>query len=327
MNLITATDFPGIPSPVISYLDFGPLRVHFYALFILVGIVLALLIANRRLTERGGQYGIVVDIAIWAVPFGVLGGRFFHVITHPDDYFFEGADLLAIFRIWEGGLAIYGALIVGAFGAWLGARQAGIRFLAFADAAAPGVLLAQAIGRWGNYFNQELYGLPTDLPWGLQIEQPNPAFPLGLPDDTLFHPTFIYESLWSIAGVLLLLALDRRFELRWGKLFALYLIYYSIGRIWTESLRIDPSEIILGIRVNIWSAMLGIAIGLVLFARQRRRHPGLELTPYLPGKEPVAEEEPKSDKDLEASDSDASESEDAASDVEPKAEEDKVDSK
>ena len=277
-----------IPSPEISYIELGPFRVHFYALFILAGIVLALFLTESRLRARGAEAGIALDISLWAIPFGILGGRFFHVLTHPDDYFFQGADLLAIFRIWEGGLAIYGALILGSLGAYIGARSAGIKFTSYLDAVAPGVLLAQAIGRWGNYFNNELYGTPTDLPWGLEIPSSNPAYPAGLPDGVLFHPTFLYESIWSLAGVALLLAADRRFNLRWGKMLGLYLVYYSVGRVWIEAIRIDPSEIVLGLRVNIWSAIVGIAVGLAIIAIQTRRHPGQEPSVYRPGREPAS---------------------------------------
>ena len=277
-----------IPSPDISFIELGPLRIHFYALFILTGIILALLLTEARLRSRGAESGIALDISLWAIPFGILGGRFFHVITHPNDYFFAGADLLAVFRIWEGGLAIYGALIFGSLGAYIGARQAGIRFLSYLDAVAPGVLLAQAVGRWGNYFNNELFGLPTDLPWGLEISSSNPAYPAGLPDGVLFHPTFLYESILSLAGVALLLAVDKKFNLRWGKMIGLYLVYYSIGRIWVEAIRIDPSEILLGLRINIWSAIAGILVGLAILIIQSRRHTGLEASVYRPGKEPKA---------------------------------------
>jgi len=275
-----------IPSPEISFIELGPLRIHFYALFILTGIIVALVLTEARLRTRGAESGIALDVSLWAIPFGILGGRFFHVITHPNDYFFQGADLLAVFRIWEGGLAIYGALIFGSLGAYIGARQSGIRFTSYLDAVAPGVLLAQAIGRWGNYFNNELFGVPTDLPWGLEISSSNPAYPAGLPEGVLFHPTFLYESIWSLAGVALLLAADNRFKLRWGKMLGLYLVYYSIGRVWVEAIRIDPSEIILGLRINIWSAIFGILIGLAIIVIQSRRHTGLEATVYLPGKEP-----------------------------------------
>ena len=277
-----------IPSPSISYFDVGPLRIHFYALFILVGIAAAILIGNKRLASRGGENWVVLDIALWTVPFGLVGARLFHVFTHVSDYFGPGKSTMEIFAIWNGGLAIYGGLILGAFGAYVGCRQAGINLLAFADAIAPGVLLAQAIGRWGNYFNQELFGKPTDLPWALEIERPNPAIPAGLPDSSVFHPTFAYEFLWSLVGFALLLILDKRFDLRWGRLFALYLSYYSIGRFWIEGIRIDPSEIFLGLRTNQWSAILTLAIGVGIFVYSRRTHTGVETSVY--GKRKVIEE-------------------------------------
>ena len=280
------TIFLSIPSPEVSYLDLGPLRIHFYALCILTGIILALLLTESRLKTRGVERGVALDVSLWAIPFGILGARFYHVITHPNDYFFEGADLLAVFRIWEGGLAIFGALLFGSIGAYLGARQSGIKFLSYLDAVAPGVLLAQAVGRWGNYFNNELFGQPTDLPWGLQISSDNPAYPAGLPEGVLFHPTFLYESIWSLVGVAILLHADKRFNLRWGKMFGLYLIYYSIGRVWVEAIRIDPSEIVLGLRVNIWSAILGMVVGLAVILIQSRRHTGSETSAYLAGRAP-----------------------------------------
>ena len=279
----------GIPSPDVSYIDLGMFRIHFYALFILTGIAIATWIADRKLSKRGAINGTMLDVALWAVPFGIIGGRFFHVITHPDDYFFEGADLLATLRIWEGGLAIYGAVSFGAVGVLIATRQIGLRFWSVADAIAPGLLLAQGIGRIGNYFNQELFGLPTTLPWGLQIPSTNPAYPVGLPEGLLFHPTFLYEMLWNFSGAALLLLLAARLNLQWGKVFALYLVVYSTGRIWVEAIRIDPSEIILGLRLNIWSALIGLTLGIILFLVQSRRHPGLEPSIWLPNREPVAE--------------------------------------
>jgi prolipoprotein diacylglyceryl transferase len=306
---MNSTIFLAIPSPDVSFIELGPVRIHFYALFILAGIILALVLTESRLRSRGAESGVALDISLWAIPLGILGGRFFHVVTHPNDYFFPGADLLAVFRIWEGGLAIYGALMFGALGAAIGARAAGIKFTSYLDAVAPGVLLAQAIGRWGNYFNNELFGTPTDLPWGLQIDSSNPAYPAGLPEGVLFHPTFLYESIWSLAGVALLLAADQRFNLRWAKMFGLYIGYYSVGRVWIEAIRIDPSEIILGLRVNIWSAIAGIALGLAIIVIQSRRHPGLEDTVYKPGRQPVIPSPDLEDKpatDAQAGESDTS---------------------
>ncbi len=289
MNLINS-----IPSPTISSFDIGPLRIHFYALFILLGIALAIWLGNQRFKARGGKSGVVLDIALWAVPFGIVGGRIFHVLTHWNFYFGDGKDLIKVFAIWEGGLAIYGALILGTVGAYIGSKFAGIRFLSFADAIAPGVILAQAFGRLGNYFNQELFGLPTDLPWGLEISSPNDAIPIGLPEGTLFHPTFLYEILWNILAFAIILLLERKWSLRWGQTFGLYLGLYSIGRFWIEGLRIDPSEVLLGIRTNQWSALGGLAIAVAMIYWSRRKHPGVEVSVYLPGREPEAANDPDS---------------------------------
>ncbi len=275
-----------IPSPQVSYIDLGPLRIHFYALCIIAGIIAATLLTNWRLTKRGAEPWVVIDISLIAVPLAIIGARIFHVLTHPGFYFGEGTDIWAIFRIWEGGIAIYGALIGGAIGAWLGCRWTGIRFWTFADALAPGLLLAQAMGRFGNWFNQELFGLPTDLPWGLEIDDDIfQQLAPGLAPGTLFHPTFLYEVIWNSLGVLFLLWVGKRFQLQWGRLFGLYLVWYSAGRIVWESIRIDPSEIILGLRSNVWAAIFGVIIGLVIFFVQKRRHPGDEPSPYVPGRE------------------------------------------
>lgn len=269
-----------IPSPQINSFMVGPFKIHFYALCILAGMILAIWLADRRLVQRGAKSGVALDIALWTIPIAVIGARIFHVLTHSGDYFYPGADLTAVLRIWEGGIAIYGGLLGGALGAWIGANRSGIKFWSFADAVAPGILLAQGIGRWGNYFNQELFGLPTTLPWGLEINPTNAAFPVGLPPETLFHPTFLYESLWSLIGVIILLALDKRLNLRWGRMFGAYLIYYSLGRVITENLRIDPSDIILGLRTNVWSAIGGAVVGLAIILWQRRQHPGPEASVY-----------------------------------------------
>ena len=251
-----------IPSPDLSWSSFhiGPLTIHFYALCILTGIVVAAIMTNRRLTRRGAEPWVVIDICLIAVPLAIIGARIFHVVTHWGFYFGDGKDIWAIFRIWEGGIAIFGALIGGAIGAWLGCKWTGIRFWTFADALAPGLLLAQALGRFGNWFNQELYGLPTDLPWGLEIDYPNAAWPAGLPEGTLFHPTFLYEVIWNTLGVIFLLWAGKRFTLQWGRLFALYLVWYSAGRVVWENIRIDPSEVFFGLRTNVWAAIFGVVI-------------------------------------------------------------------
>jgi prolipoprotein diacylglyceryl transferase len=284
---IPSPDWDGFEIP----LPWGVVSIRAYALCILLGIILATIITSRRLTKRGAEPGVVLDIALWAVPLGIIGARFYHVFTHPGDYFYEGANIWnpfepgAIWNIWEGGNAIYGSLIGGAIGVLIGCRFTGIRFLSFADALAPGLLIAQATGRLGNWFNHELFGLPTDLPWGLEIESTNAAFPAGLPDGTLFHPTFLYEIVWNLAGAALIIFLERKINLRWGRAFAVYLIWYGLGRSFFESIRLDPSEMLFGIRANVWASFAAVVVGVIIFLVQRRRHTGDEPTPYVPGRE------------------------------------------
>ena len=287
MHTLIGSLHASIPSPTWSYFDLGPLRIHAYALCILLGIVVATLITNRRLVARGSEKWIVLDVILFAIPIGIIGARVYHVLTHPGDYFYQGADLWRTLYIWEGGNAIFGSLIGGALGAWIGTRFSGLRFWSFADALAPALLIAQACGRLGNWFNHELYGLPTTLPWGLEIEVSNAAYPIGLPEGTLFHPTFLYEIVWNVIGAGVIVLLERKFALRWGKAFAVYLIWYGLGRSAFEAIRIDPSETFLGVRTNIWAAWVAVLIGLLIFWWQTRRHPGLEPSVYLPGRSPA----------------------------------------
>ena len=260
-------------------------NIYAYALCILVGIVAAVVLTNHRLSKRGAEPWITLDIALFAVPFGIVGGRIYHVLTHPDDYFFEGADLLKTLYIWEGGMAIFGALIGGAVGVWIGCRVTGIRFWSFADALAPGLLLAQAFGRLGNWFNQELFGLPTDLPWGLEIDRPNDAIPVGLPDDVLFHPTFLYEIVWNVTGAIVIILLARRLTLQWGKQLGIYLIWYGAGRSVFETIRPRPQRALLGHPSERLGAWIAILIGIIIIVVQSRRHTGLEPSPYVAGRE------------------------------------------
>jgi prolipoprotein diacylglyceryl transferase len=264
-----------IPSPPLSWAQFmvGPLTVHTYALCILAGIAAAVIITQRRLSTRGAPDGVVLDIIMWAVPLGIVGARLYHVFTHLGDYFFPGSNVWAIFAIWDGGNALYGSLLGGAVGAFIGCRRHGIRFWSFADALAPAMLVAQSLGRLGNWFNHELFGLPTALPWGLVIERSNLRFPDGVADTTLFHPLFLYEIIWNLVGVTLLLIAEKRFSLRWGRAFALYLIWYGLGRSWLEAIRIDPtSDSLFGIPANIWASLISIALGVTLYIIQTRRH-------------------------------------------------------
>lgn len=285
-----------IPSPGPEWqqipLPFWPYRIQVYALIILVGIVVAAMWTSRRLTKRGAEPGVVLDILLCAVPLGIVGARFYHVATHPQDFFYPGANIWnpfepgSIWAIWEGGGAIFGALIGGAIGVWIGCRWTGLRFWTFADAVAPALLLAQAIGRLGNYFNQELFGLPTNAVWGLEIDSDNKAIPVGLPEGTLFQPLFLYEMIWNVIGVIVIVWLERKFRLQWGKVLAVYLIWYGLGRSYLESIRIDPSEFsFLGIQSNIWAAFAAVVLGIAIFLVQSRRHTGLEPSPYVPGRE------------------------------------------
>ena len=292
LGLLTAVSpVTSIPSPPINEFFIGPIPIRFYALCIIAGIIVAVLLTNHRLTKRGAEPWVVIDISLIAVPVGIIGARIFHVVTHPGFYFGEGANPWnpfqpgSVWAIWEGGIAIFGALIGGAVGAWLGCRWTGIRFWTFADALAPGLIIAQALGRFGNWFNQELFGLPTDLPWGLQIDYPNSAWPVGLAPGTLFHPTFLYEVIWNLLGAAVILWAGRRFRLQWGRTFAVYLIWYGAGRIVWESIRIDPSEIYFGLRTNVWAAIFAVVLGIVILFVQKRRHPGFEASPYVPGRE------------------------------------------
>ncbi|MFI7035792.1 prolipoprotein diacylglyceryl transferase [Microbispora rosea] len=244
-----------IPSPSQGVWNLGPIPIRAYALCIVLGVIVAVWIGERRWRARGGAPGTVTDLAVWAVPFGLVGGRLYHVITDWQIYFGSEAPkrpIDALF-IWEGGLGIWGAIALGALGVWIACRRRGISFTAVADTLAPGVAVAQAIGRWGNYFNQELFGGPTDLPWGLEIE---PGRPGTIPGATTYHPTFLYESLWdlALAGVLILAA--RRFGLRHGRVFAMYVAGYTLGRFWVEALRVDPAHHILGLRLNQWTSVV-----------------------------------------------------------------------
>jgi len=267
-----------IPSPPVGVWYLGPVPIRAYALAILLGIVVAVWLGERRWRARGGEPGVVTDVAVWAVPFGVVGGRLYHVVSSPDAYFGPDGDLARIPQVWTGGLGIWGAIALGAVGAWIGCRRAGVRLPVFADAVAPGILLAQAIGRLGNYFNQELFGGPTDLPWGLQID---PAHrPVGFEDVATFHPTFLYEALWNVGAALLLIWLDRRYRLGHGRVFWGYIVLYTVGRTWIELLRVDPAEHVLGLRLNVWTSLLLCLVGVVGFLLSARLRPGREESPY-----------------------------------------------
>ena len=272
---MTTTLLAYIPSPSQGVWYLGPVPIRAYALFIIVGIVVALVIGDRRWEARGGERGVIYDIALWAVPFGLLGGRLYHVITDWPKYFGDGgAGFLGALRIWDGGLGIWGAVALGGVGAWIGCRSRGIPLPAFGDAIAPGIILAQAIGRLGNYFNQELYGRPTTLPWGLEIYERENASGVVSPDlangvstgqlDSIVHPTFLYELLWNVLIFAALIWIDRRFKVGHGRLFALYVAGYCMGRFWIELLRSDQATLIADIRVNSFTSTF-VFIGAVVY--------------------------------------------------------------
>ncbi|MFT4110663.1 prolipoprotein diacylglyceryl transferase [Propionicimonas sp.] len=264
-----------IPSPSISSFQIGPLTIHIYALCLITGIVAAWMLGVRRWRARGGRTETFETVLLWAIPIGILGARFYHVMTHLGDYFGPGINPWTVFAIWQGGIAIYGAIGFGALAAWVAARKQRIAFAALADALAPGIAIGQAMGRFGNWFNQELYGQPTTLPWGLEIDPAHRA--PGYEQYATFHPTFLYESIWNLLVAGVLLWADRRFRLGRGKVFALYVALYGFGRIFTESIRLDYSYDFFGpVRFNAAVAMLICLAGVVLFAWLSRFRPGRE---------------------------------------------------
>lgn len=262
------------PSPEQGVWNLGPLPLRAYAICILVGVVVAIWVGERRWVARGGSRGTVGDVAIWAVPFGLVGARLYHVLTDPELYFDPGKNPWDAFLIWKGGLGIWGAIALGALGGYIACRRKGIPFPAMADALAPGIALAQAIGRWGNYFNQELYGRPTSLPWAVEISPSHRED--GMEQYVTYHPTFLYESLWNVGVAGLVVWADRRFRLGHGRAFALYVMAYTAGRFWIESLRIDTANHFLGLRINMFTSALLFCLALAYFVVSARLRPGRE---------------------------------------------------
>ena len=262
-----------IPSPSRSVWHLGPFPLRAYALCILAGVLIAVWWTSRRYRARGGDGDTVLDAAMLGVPVGILGARLYHVITSPGAYFGPGGDPVRIVQIWRGGLGIWGGVAAGlAAAAWL-MRRRGLRLAPLTDAVAPALLVAQAVGRVGNWFNQELFGAPTTLPWGLEIDDAH--LPDGCAPGTLFHLTFLYEALWNLAGAALLVLLERRLRRRdgavGGRLIWAYLMVYTAGRAWIEHLRVDEAAIVLGLRLNEWTAMIVFLVGLVGFVAAGRR--------------------------------------------------------
>ncbi|MFC5949882.1 prolipoprotein diacylglyceryl transferase [Pseudonocardia lutea] len=280
--LASSTVLAYLPSPDRGVWYLGPIPIRAYALCIIAGIVVAIWWGEKRFVARGGPAGTVVDVAVWAVPFGLVGGRLYHVATDWRTYFGPGGDPVNALKIWEGGLGIWGAIALGAVGAWIGCRRRGIPLPFFADAVAPGIVVAQAIGRLGNYFNQELYGAPTTLPWGLEIyERVNPATgasdPLGgVAVDTanpiaIVQPTFLYELIWNLLVAVVIVWADRRFRLGHGRVFALYVAGYTLGRFFIELMRTDPATRVFGdIRINVVVSALVFLLAVLYVALVRK---------------------------------------------------------
>jgi prolipoprotein diacylglyceryl transferase len=290
-----------IPSPSDGIWNLGPVPLRGYAFAIILGIIAAIWIGERRWVARGGKPGEVSDLAVWAVPFGLVGGRLYHVITDYQLYFGADNNPITALYLWRGGLGVWGAIAMGALGVVIGARHKGIKLLPVLDAMAPGVLVAQAIGRWGNWFNQELFGRPTDLPWALSVSD-DTAIAAGYPAGTTFHPTFLYEFLWCIAAFFFVVWADRRFRLGHGRVLALYVMAYTLGRGWIEMLRIDDVQLqsVLGLRLNVWTSIILFTAAAIYFVVAGRRHPGREEEVYTRSQEAEAVEESRESKDTGA---------------------------
>jgi prolipoprotein diacylglyceryl transferase len=264
-----------IPSPSDGAIHLGPLQLRAYGLMIALGVIAAVRLASRRWAKRGGNPDDLVAVATIAVPAGLVGARIYHVIT--DYQRFQGRWLHA-FAIWEGGLGIWGGVALGALVGWYVARRRGLDATLMLDMCAPAIPLAQAIGRWGNWFNQELFGGPSDLPWAVEIDASHR--PVEYAADETFHPTFLYESIWNLVVVGLVLAVERRFRIRTGGLFAFYVAAYTVGRFFMEQLRVDEANELLGLRVNEWTSIVVFLLAVTVVWVRRGR----------PGDEPVVED-------------------------------------
>ena len=263
-----------IPTPSSSTLELGFFTIHYYALCILLGIVVAIWITKKRYQALGGDSNDVSDLAIYAIPSGIIGGRIYHVLTSPQKYFGEGGSPVAVLKIWEGGLGIWGAIALGALVAFIyfKKKSVSLTFANFLDSIAPALLLAQAIGRFGNWFNGELFGRPTEVLWALEI--PPEKRPTGFENFMTFHPTFLYEAIWcSIVAVFIMRSKFIRKISGTGAVFIFYAASYSFGRLFIEAIRIDDANEILGLRLNIWvSAAIFIAAS-TLFLRKLAKIP------------------------------------------------------
>lgn len=258
-----------LPSPTRNVWDLGPIPIRAYAICIIAGVVAGVLIADRRWRARGGRRGTAADMAVWGVPFGLVGARLYHVATDPELYFAKGKHPIDAVKIWDGGLGVWGAIFAGAIGVAIGLHRRGARFAPYADAAAPGLAVAQGIGRLGNWFNNELYGRATTQPWGLTIHDIDPATHRSTGVIGHFQPTFLYELLWDFGTAGVVVWADRRFRLGRGRAFALYVMTYVCGRAWIEYLRSDPANHLFGVRLNVWTSAV-VFVGSAAYLMLRR---------------------------------------------------------
>jgi len=271
-----------IPSPEHGIYYVGPLPLHMYGLMLAIGVLVAAWVAEKRWEAAGHDPKEIGQIAVPVIIGGVVGARVYHLFT---GYKWSEGGIVGTVEIWKGGLSIWGAVAGGAIAVVIMARRHKLDVLALMDALAPGIVLAQAIGRWGNYFNQELFGRPTTLPWALEID---PAHrPAGYEKYATFHPTFLYESLWCLAVFGILLWAERRFHFKRGQTFALYIALYTFGRVWFEALRVDEASKIFGIRFNLLLSAVLCVFGIVWFVwLGRRPQPIAVEPPEVPAEEP-----------------------------------------
>jgi prolipoprotein diacylglyceryl transferase len=312
----TTAFLASFPSPDRGVWKLGPIPIRAYALCIIAGIIVAIWWGERRWVARGGQPGTVIDVAVYAVPFGLVGGRLYHVLTDYQRYFGEGKNPLDALKIWDGGLGIWGAIALGAVGALIGCRRKGVPLAAFADAVAPGIVVAQAIGRIGNYFNQELFGGPTTLPWGLEIykrtnennvEDMLNGVAISHIPERIVHPTFLYELLWDLLVAGLVVWADRRFRLGHGRAFALYVAGYTAGRTWIELMRTDEATHVFGVRINVWVSLILFLGAVYYFVWARRLGEREDLAASTAGDEKSDEaEEPAAEDAVGSADSEES---------------------
>ncbi len=262
-----------IPSPHTGVVHLGPLQLHMYGLTLLVAILACIWLTGKRWTARGGEWDLVTRVAVWGVGFGVVGARLYHDITSWNEV--PSPKWQGVFEIWRGGLGIWGGILFGTIAGAVIVRRSGVRVTEFMDVVAPGILLAQGIGRIGNWWNQELYGKPTSLPWGLKIDIAHRPLDPRYANYATFHPTFLYELIWDVVGVLVLLYVERRFRMRPPSLFALYVSWYCFGRFFEELLRIDPAHHIAGLRLNAWVSIVCFvgATGFLIWNQRRDRAP------------------------------------------------------